>query len=169
MRYSYPHQISGKEVCASCNHHSCCVTIQIIHMALLPCPNWIKYTITPAAALLFETSLQFPWWHAYASLKFILNIHASKSQEPNIQRKQKVHEHSQTKAFQRLRHSTKILHCLCQGSVAREKNLQQTASMAAMRNKVADKIGKMVLSFCEIHCEVSKVSLTITISEHLLA
>lgn len=156
MRYSYPHQISGKEICASRNHHSCCVTIQIIHMALLPCPSWIKHTIIPAAALLFVISLQFPWWHAYASLKFILNIHASKSQKPNIQRKQKVHEHSQTKAFQRLRHSTKILHCVRQGSVAREKNLQQTASVAAARNKVADKVGKMVLSFCEIHCESLK-------------
>lgn len=156
MRYSYPHQISGKEVCASCNHHSCCVTIQIIHMALLPCPNWIKHTIIPAAALLLEISLQFPWWHAYASLKFILNIHASKSQEPNIQRKQKVHEHSQTKAFQGLRHSTKILHCVRQGSVAREKNLQHTAPMAAVGNRVADKVGRMVLSFCEIHCESLK-------------
>lgn len=156
MRYSYPQQISGKAVCANRNHHSCCVTIQIIHMALLPCPNWIKHTIIPAAALLFGISLQFPWWHAYASLKFILNIHASKSQKPNIQRKQKVYEHSQTKAFQRLRNSTKILHCIRQGSVAREKNLQQTASMAAVRNKVADKVGKMVLSLCKIHCESLK-------------
>lgn len=159
MRYSYPHQISGKQVCASCSHHGCCVTIQIIHMALLPWPNWIKLTIIPAAALLFETSLQFPWWHAYASLKFILNIHASKSQEPNIQRKQKVHKHSQTKAFQRLRHSTKTLHWVSQGSVARQKNLQQTASMAAGRNEVTDKVGKMVLSSCEIHWESLKVPL----------
>lgn len=169
MRYSYPRQISGKEVCASRTHHSCCVTIQTIHMALLPCPKWIKHTIIPAAALLFETGLQFPWWHAYASLKFILNIHASKSQEPNIQRKQKVHKHSQTKAFQ----ETETFHqntSLCMPRLRCKGEKPPANSFHGCTEKWSRwQSRENGIIFLWDPLWVSKGPLTKTISEHLLA